>query len=136
MSTMAKWIIALLICGACVTISYFFVDRPLAYFAHDELRRYRAVFDLVGRLPNVLGPFTVGCTLIFGIRAVMGRPLTEIQTAIVLSALSLALSVILASWLKFAFGRTWPETWLQANPSLIRDGVNNLNPITGGFGFG
>jgi len=65
----------------------------------------------------------------------MGRPLTEIQTAIVLSALSLALSVILAGWLKFAFGRTWPETWVQANPSLIRDGVRNFNPFHGGVGF-
>src|SRR5215470_6150557 len=119
MSAMAKWIIALLICGACVTISYIFVDRPFAYFAHDQLRGYRAIFDLVGRLPNVLGPLIVGCTLIFGIRAVMGHPLTEIQTTIVLSALSLALSVILGSWLKFAFGRTCPDTWAQANPSLI-----------------
>jgi len=135
MSAVAKWIIALSICGACATISYFFVDRPIAYFAHDELHGYRAIFDLAGRLPNVLGPIIVGCTLIFGIRAVMGHPLTEIQTAIVLSALSLALSVILASWLKFAFGRTWPETWVQANPSLIRDGVHNFNPFHGGIGF-
>jgi membrane-associated phospholipid phosphatase len=135
MSAIAKWIIALSICGACVAISYFFVDRPFAYFAHDQLREYRAIFDLAGRLPNVLGPFIVGCTLIFGIRASMGHPLTEIQTAIVLSALSLALSVILAGWLKFAFGRTWPETWVQANPSLIRDGVHNFNPFHGGIGF-
>ena len=135
MSALAKWIIALSICGACVAISYFFVDRPIAYFAHDELRGYRAIFNLAGRLPNVLGPFIVGCTLIFGIRAVMGHPLTQIQTTIVLSALSLALSVILASWLKFAFGRTWPETWVQANPSLIRDGVHNFNPFHGGVGF-
>jgi len=135
MSAIARWIVALLICGACVAISYFFVDRPFAYFAHDELRGFRAVFDLVGRLPNVLGPLIVGCTLIFGIRAVMGHRLTEIQTAIVLSALSLALSVILGSWLKFAFGRTWPETWVQANPSLTRDGVRNFNPFHGGVGF-
>ena len=33
----------------------------------------------------------------------MGRPLMKIQTSIVLSALSLALSAILESWLKFAF---------------------------------
>ena len=84
MSAIAKWITALLICGACVTISYFFVDRPFAYFAHDELIAYRANFDLVGRLPNVLGPLVIGWTLIVGVRAVMGQPLTEVQTSIVL----------------------------------------------------
>ena len=135
MSTAAKWCAALLICGACIAISYFFIDRPFAYYAHDELGGYRATFDLVGRLPKVLGPLVVGCTLVFGVRAVMGRPSTEIQTAIVLSALSLALSAILEIWLKFAFGRTWPETWVQNNPSLIRDGVYNFNPFHGGPGF-
>jgi membrane-associated phospholipid phosphatase len=135
MSAIAKWTAALLICGACVTISYFFIDRPFAYFAHDELLGYRATFDLVGRLPNVLGPLVIGCTLIFAVRAVLGRPTTEIQASIVLSALSLALSAILENWLKFAFGRTWPETWVLDNPSLIRDGVHNFNPFHDGPGF-
>src|SRR5215475_12643790 len=135
MSAIAKWTAALLICGACVTISYFFIDRSFAYFAHDELLGYRATFDLVGRLPNVLGPLVIGCTLIFAVRAVLGRPTTEIQTSIVLSALSLALSAILENWLKFTFGRTWPETWVQDNPSLIRDGIHNFNPFHGGAGF-
>jgi PAP2 superfamily len=61
--------------------------------------------------------------------------LTAIQTAIVLSALSLAVSDVPENWLKFAFGRTWPETWVQDNPSLIRDGVHNFNPFHGGPGF-
>ena len=117
MSSIAKWTVALSICGARVIVSYFFVDRPFAYFAHDELRGYRAIFDLLGRFPKLLGLLVMGCTLIFGVRAVMGRPLTEIQTSIVLSALSLAFSAILTTWLKFSFGRTWPETWLQDNPS-------------------
>src|SRR5262249_8226653 len=134
MSAIAKWTAALLICGACVTISNFFVVRPFAYFVPAELLGYRATFDLVGRLPKVLGPLVIGCTLIFAVRAVLGRPTTEIQTSIVLSALSLALSAILENWLKFAFGRTWPETWVQDNPSLIRDGVHNFNPFHGGRG--
>jgi len=54
---------------------------------------------------------------------------------VVLSALSLALSDIPENWLKYAFGSTWPETWVQDNPSLIRDGVHSLNPFHGGQGF-
>src|SRR5262249_629097 len=37
--------------------------------------------------------------------------------------------------LKFAFGRTWPETWVQDNPSLIRDDVYGFNPFHAGPGF-
>lgn len=63
------------------------------------------------------------------------RPLNGIQTSIVQSALSLALSDIPENWLKYAFGRTWPETWVQNNPSLIRDDVSSFNPFHGGAGF-
>ena len=38
MNAAAKWSVALLTCGACITISYFFIDRPFVFiFAHDEL---------------------------------------------------------------------------------------------------
>ena len=120
---------------ASVTASYLWIDRPVSYFVHDQLRAYRTIFDLVGRLPKVIGPIFIACTLILGVRAMMKKSLTQTQTAVVLSSLSLALSDVIENWLKFAFGRTWPETWVQNNPSLIRDGVHNFNPFHGGPGF-
>jgi hypothetical protein len=131
----ARLTIGLLVCGAAITASYLWLDRPVSYFVYHELRAYRAVFDLAGRLPKVVGPLVIAFTLILGVRATMKRTLTETQTAVVLSALSLAISDVLENWLKFAFGRTWPETWVQNNPSLIRDGVHNFNPFRGGPGF-
>ncbi len=37
--------------------------------------------------------------------------------------------------LKFAFGRTWPETWTNHNPSWINDGVFGFFPFHGGAGW-
>ena len=37
--------------------------------------------------------------------------------------------------LKFIFGRTWPETWVQDNPSFIRDGVYGFHFMHGGGGY-
>ena len=135
MSGPVKWTIAFAICGVCVTVSYFLIDGPVAYFAHYELRGYIRVFDLVGRLPKLLSPLIILSTLVLAVRSVLGRSLTEMQTCVVLSALSLAISDILENWLKLAFGRTWPETWVQDNPSFIRDGVYSFNPFHGGQGF-
>lgn len=132
---LTKWVAALLICGLCIALSYFWIDRPVAYFIHQELPGYRGIFDIAGQLPKVIGPLIVVCTLVLGIRVVVGRPLTEFQTTIVLATFSLAVSDIFENWLKFAFGRTWPETWVQDNPSLIRDGLYNFNPFHGGAGF-
>jgi membrane-associated phospholipid phosphatase len=65
----------------------------------------------------------------------MRRPLTRFQTAATLSAFSLTISDKFENWLKFAFGRTWPETWVQDNPSLIREGVHSFNFFHGGPGY-
>src|SRR5215211_3773861 len=92
MTDLLKWTIALLMCGLCITVSYLWIDRPIAYFTHDQLRGYRAIFDAASRLPKVIGPLVIACTLMLGVRVVMRRPLTEIQTAIVLSAIGLAIS--------------------------------------------
>jgi membrane-associated phospholipid phosphatase len=132
---LTKWVTALLICGFVAVLCYFWIDRPASYFMHQELAGYRGIFDLLSRLPKVIGPLVVAGTLVLGIGIVTGRSLTEFQAPIVVAAFSLALSDIFENWLKFAFGRTWPETWVQSNPSLIRDGVHSFKPFHGGPGF-
>ena len=54
------WTVGLLICGAVVILLYLWIDRPVAYFVHSELIRYRATFDLLARLPKAIGPLA-GC---------------------------------------------------------------------------
>ena len=50
-------------------------------------------------------------------------------------SISIFVTAVLKNQFKFVFGRTWPETWTNNNPSLIRDGVHNFNPFHGGSGF-
>jgi membrane-associated phospholipid phosphatase len=37
--------------------------------------------------------------------------------------------------LGFAFGRYWPETWIDDNPSLIGDGAYGFHPFHGGTAY-
>jgi hypothetical protein len=126
---------ALLIWLLCIAASFSWIDRPVAFLVHNELEGYRAIFDFSARLPKVVGPLLVAYTIMVGVWVVIRQHMTEIQTVTVISALSWALSDVPENWLKFAFGRTWPETWVQDNPSLIRDGVDNFNLFHGGPGF-
>jgi membrane-associated phospholipid phosphatase len=66
---------------------------------------------------------------------VSGRALSRFATVIVLCGASLAIAQAVKDQLKFAFGRTWTETWVRNNPSFIRDGVYGFNPFHGGPGF-
>jgi membrane-associated phospholipid phosphatase len=121
--------------GALLSASYYWIDRPVSYFAHEMLGDYRYIFDLASRLPKLLAPIVVGGLFFVAVRIAARKSVGERQTAFVLSALSLGLSAIPENWLKFAFGRTWPETWVQNNPSLLRDGVSGFNWFHGGAGY-
>jgi len=135
MTDLQKWAMVLLIWLLCITASFLWIDRPAALLVHNELGSYRAIFAVTAPLPKVLGPLVVAYTIIVGVWVVAGHRMTKIQTVIVISAMSWAVSDVPENWLKLAFGRTWPETWVQDNPSLIRDGVDNFNPFHGGPGF-
>jgi membrane-associated phospholipid phosphatase len=39
-------------------------------------------------------------------------------------------------YLKFLFGRYWPETWVDDNPSLIGDGAYGFHPFHFGPAYG
>jgi membrane-associated phospholipid phosphatase len=47
----------------------------------------------------------------------------------------LILTVLLKEPLKFIFGRTWPSTFRDNNPSLIEDGVYGFFPFNSGIAF-
>ncbi len=36
----------------------------------------------------------------------------------------------------YVFGRDWPETWIDNNPSLIRDGAYGFHPFHGNSAYG
>jgi membrane-associated phospholipid phosphatase len=55
-----------------------------------------------------------------------------LETVIALDAATLAVAVEVKEQLKYAFGRTWPETWVRNNPSFIKDGVYGFFPFSGG----
>jgi membrane-associated phospholipid phosphatase len=134
MSDIRKWAIWLVLTASAVVASYVWLDRPIATLAHDQLQR----FDLFAKLtyiPEVISPLVIIAFAAIALRALSGRRLSKLQTVAVLAAASLAVTSAIKDQLKFAFGRTWPETWVRNNPSFIRDGVYGFNPFHGGPGY-
>ncbi len=129
-----KWLAWLTITALAVVISYIWLDRPIARFAHEHLQRY----DLFGKLtyvPLIVGPVAIFASAAIGLWALSARALSRLQTVTVLAVLSLAVASGVKDQLKLAFGRTWPETWVRDNPSFIRDGVYGFSPFHGGPAF-
>jgi membrane-associated phospholipid phosphatase len=134
MRGMRNWALGLLGTVVMVTVSYFWLDQPVARFAHAQLQG----IDLFGKLtliPDALGLVVLVVLAAVALRGLIGRPRAKLLTVILVSGASLAVAVIVKDQLKLAFGRTWPETWIRNNPSFIRDGVYGFFPFHGGPGY-
>jgi membrane-associated phospholipid phosphatase len=134
MNGVRDWSLGFLGTAMAVTISYLWLDRPIAYLAHDELQRFH-LFEKLTLVPDALTPLAVVALLALGLRGLTGHKLSRFQSVGLLSGLSLAVAVLVKSQLKFAFGRTWPETWTHDNLSFIRDGAYGFHPFHGGPGY-
>jgi membrane-associated phospholipid phosphatase len=92
-------------------------------------------FALITHIPELVTPVVLVAFVASGLLGLADRPLARLPTVAVLAAASLAVAEAIKDQLKFAFGRTWPETWIGNNPSFIRDGVFGFNPFHGGGGY-
>jgi membrane-associated phospholipid phosphatase len=63
-------------------------------------------------------------------------PLTRVKKTLVAASLSLMVAVAFEYYLKFLFGRYWPETWVNNNPSLIGNGSYGFHAFHFGEAYG
>ena len=134
MTALQRWLLALLLTAGAVTICYLWIDRPIALFVHAHSAQ-RETFARLTYLPDLLIPLAAVAFVGFGLWALAGRPLSNIVTAGALCSISLIVAETIKSQLKFAFGRLWPDTWMQNNPSFIHDGAYGFNLFHGGAGY-
>ena len=134
MKGLRDWGLGFLATAIAVVVSYLWLDRPIAYLAHDELQRFH-LFQKLTLIPDALIPLAIVAFVALGLRGLTGGRLSRFQSVMLLSGLSLAVAVVLKDQLKLAVGRTWPEPWLRRNPSLIGDGAYGFHPFHGGIGY-
>src|ERR1700694_2867050 len=110
MNAMQKWSIGFLLTAFAVAVSYVWLDRPIAFFVHDQFQHFD-LFRKLTYIPEIVTPLVLLAFAAIGLHALIGRKLAKLETVAVLAAASLAVADAVKDQLKFAFGRTWPETW-------------------------
>ncbi len=133
-SPLRNWCIALAITAAGIIASDLWLDQPIAFFVHRNVAD-KTFFVWLQRLPVA---FLLLSLLVFvwcGFCALTNRLFSRVQSVGLACSLSFVTANFINNQLKYAFGRTWPETWIQNNPSLIQSGVFGFNPFHGGPGF-
>ncbi|MBB4199626.1 hypothetical protein CCR94_15005 [Rhodoblastus sphagnicola] len=126
------------ICGllATIVLSIVFIDQNLAIWAYENFHDTRKTFHNLTRLVDgieilVLIGLIWGGALFFA----RGAGLAGRDAAILRVSLAVLAAIGVKDLLKVVFGRTWPETWTNANPSFITDHVFTFAPFHGGLGW-
>jgi membrane-associated phospholipid phosphatase len=134
MIPLQKWTVSLVVTAIAVSVSYLWLDIPIATFAHTATAHTRGYFELT-LLPEPLVPASLLALFALGVRAMAGQSLSRPLQVLLLCSVSLIVTEAAKTKLKYIFGRTWPETWINGNPSLMHDGVYGFNFFHGGQGY-
>jgi membrane-associated phospholipid phosphatase len=127
------WLAGLAATVVAVVSAYFWLDRPIALLVHSSIHpAHRSVFIHLSEIPNPIIPCAVLVLIALGFRALSGRPIINHYAAALVCSGSVLFAEVTKNYLKFIFGRTWPETWTQNNPSFIRDGVYGFDFLHAG----
>jgi membrane-associated phospholipid phosphatase len=127
-----------------------FVDRPVATWVHENVGGERYdwfTIDYVG-VPLKFGPFALMATpaealwplapfvaVVMAIAALIGWPVKGYCRIALAFCFSVLTAIPINGYLKYAFGRTWPESWIGRNPSWIGNGVYGFFPFHEGEGW-
>ena len=125
---------ALLLCAALVLLCYWFVDRPVAFYVHDRRFADHPALKWVTYPPPILQAWVPVVLAALLVRRVWG-PFRRWERAAMAACVSLVLADQFRETLAFVFGRYWPETWVNDNPSLIREGAYGFHPFHGGIAY-
>ena len=133
---MTVWFASLLGVAAATVASFLWLDRPLAIFVHQHFRyQHREIIDKLSHFPNPLVLLAVVLSVILGLRMFLGRPLSRHQADTFVCGLAVIVTETIKNMLKLIFGRTWPETWVDNNPSFIGDGVYGFHFLHSGSAY-
>lgn len=118
-----------------VLLAYHFIDRPIVFWAEAHNTHHYVILKWFTHISDVLIAIAVVAYPILAIRFHYQKH-TYHDYAILAFANSIAITSFLNFNLKYIFGRYWADTWIQSNPSLLRDGLYGFNWFHGNAALG
>ena len=120
---------------AAILLSIAFLDRPLALWSYEHLHAVRETFHDITKIVDGIEILVMAGLIWCGALFALGKALSARDAAVLRVSLAVLAAIGVKDLLKVAFGRTWPETWTNANPSFITDHVFTFAPFHGGQGW-
>ena len=129
---------SLAILAACVVLvcfCYLLVDRPVAFYVHEHGFPDHRILKWLTWPPPVAQAWTPLVLVVLAVRRCFG-PFQRWELVIAAGCVAMLVADQFRDSLSYVFGRYWPETWIDDNPSLIQDGAYGFHPFHGGSAYG
>jgi len=129
-----QFFIALLCLIPILLISYFFLDKPVAYFVNQLHLPFNHLLVAYTKIkPFVYLSSIIGMIIYFFFhKKIQSKTFNK---RLLVYSLSIILANAFKDILKFGFGRDWPKTWYHHNLSLIHDHAYKCNWLHGSPGY-
>jgi membrane-associated phospholipid phosphatase len=122
-------------CVALVVLCVLFVDRAASTWSFQHLHSRRPLFY---PLTHIVDPLHFGPAIVLilaGIAWCAGWRPGSVSRVLLELCVTLIVAYAVKEFVKYACGRTWPETWVANNPSWIKDGDFSFHPFHGKEGW-
>jgi membrane-associated phospholipid phosphatase len=129
------WLAGLLTVTLMAAVSVQWIDRPLALWVHDVFGSSRHAVELADFPIFSIPLVSASVFVILGLLATMGRRFSKLETAVLLCNISVLAADAIKNQLKFAFGRTWPDSWRPGILSLVHDDAYGFHFFQPGTSF-
>jgi membrane-associated phospholipid phosphatase len=126
-----RTLIAIAACVFAVVVCYYFVDRQVAFYVHNHGVNKIALFKWLTYPPPIVQTWSPLVLALLAVRRAWG-PWRKWQQALFVACVSLIVADQFRGSLGDLFGRYWPETWHNDNPSLIGNGTYGFHPFHAG----
>src|SRR5262245_44822183 len=132
MNDWQKWVVSFVLTAVLIAICYAWLDRPIALALHHYASQFDGARKILFRVPEVTAPLGALVLLTLAFRVLTRRPLSRLQSVMLVCALSFFVAEGLKTFSKYVFGRSWPESWMGPHVSFIRDGTYGFHLFHGG----
>ena len=126
------WLGSLLLVAVFALISVTWFDKPVATWVHDIFGSHH--FGRLARSPSI-PLLSAVIFVIYGFAAILGRRFSKLEIPVLVCTVSLLATEVIKDQLKFAFGRTWPDSWATGILSFIHDNQFGFHFFHGGRSF-
>lgn len=130
------WLSSFFATALFVFIAYLWLDRPIALWVRSNVHLHQEIIlKPLTQAPNPLVILSAIVFVILGLKSLAGRSFAKYEAIGFLCSISVLTTESIKNDLKFVFGRTWPKTWADHNPSFLHDSVYGFNFMHGGIGY-